>query len=149
MRENYSDSIFAPAAASRVLRECQESRKNDIKVFDLCDGLLVADIPSVPQRHLSDVMSSDAASGFVKYKETAARAETSRADSEMVTPFIIEKVTENGSERCHVIGVNLRVLQATLTETTTIHAEILDLVLSDWKNYNRQAIVGQLLSAQL
>ena len=150
LRENYSDPSFAPVAASRILSEWQKSRKNELKVCELYDALLVADIPSLPQRHLSDVMSPDAASGLEKSKETAARGETSRADSEMVTPLIIEKVAENGSERWHEIGIYLGVSQTMLTECYRplyTLKEKLNLVLSAWTNDNRQATVGQLLSA--
>ncbi|XP_062503412.1 uncharacterized protein LOC134180299 [Corticium candelabrum] len=99
MRVSGSDPRFSQAAASRLLSEWQKLRNNRLQVCELYDALLVADIPSLPQRHLSDVMSPDAASGLAKSKETAARGETSRADSEMVSPLIIEKVAENGSER--------------------------------------------------
>ena len=61
-------------------------------------------------------MSPDAASGLAKSKETAARGETSRIDSEMVTPLIIEKVAENGSERWHEIGIYLGISTSVLTE---------------------------------
>ena len=150
LRENYSDPTFAPAAASRILSEWQELRNNRLQVCELYDALLVADIPSLPQRHLSDFMSPDAASGLAKSKETAARGETSRADSEMVTPLIIEKVAENGSERWHEIGIYLGVSHSVLTECDQplyTLKEKLRKVLSAWRNENRQATVGQLLSA--
>ena len=148
--EKDSNPSFAPVAASRILSEWQKSRNNELKVCELYDALLVADIPSLPQRHLSDVMSPDAASGLAKSKETAARGETSRADSEMVTPFIIEKVAENGSERWHEIGIYLGVSRSVLTECDQplyTLKEKLRKVLSAWTNENRQATVGQLLSA--
>ncbi|XP_062519760.1 uncharacterized protein LOC134194808 [Corticium candelabrum] len=110
----------------------------------------IADIPSLPQPHLSDFISPDAASGLAKSKETTARGETSQADSEMVTPLIIEKVAENGSERWHEIGIYLGVSQATLTECDQplyTFKQKLRKVLSAWTNENRQATVGQLLSA--
>ncbi|XP_062519948.1 malignant fibrous histiocytoma-amplified sequence 1 homolog isoform X2 [Corticium candelabrum] len=150
LRENYSDSSFAPAAASRILSEWQKLRNNRLQVCELYDALLVADIPSLPQRHLSDVMSPDAASGLAKSKETAARGETSRADSEMVTPLIIEKVAENGSERWHEIGIYLGVSRSVLTECDQplyTLKEKLRKVLSAWRDKNREATVGQLLSA--
>ena len=150
LRENYSDPTFAPVAASRILSEWQKSRNNQLKVCELYDALLVADIPSLPQRHLSDVMSPDAASGLAKSKETAARGETSRADSEMVTPLIIEKVAENGSERWHEIGIYLGVSQSVLTECDQpLYSlkERLRKVLLAWRDQNRQATVGQLLRA--
>ena len=116
LRENYSDPGFAPAAASRILSEWQKLRNNRLQVCELYDALLVADIPSLPQRQLSDVMSPNAASGLAKSKESAAHGETSRADSEMVTPLIIEKVAENGSKRWHEIGIYLGVSHSVLTE---------------------------------
>ena len=150
LREKDSDPRFAPAAASRILREWQESRKNELKVFELYDALLIADIPSDPQRHLSDVMSPDAASGLEKSKETAARGETSRADSETVTPHIIEKVAENCSERWHEIGIYLGVSRSVLTECDRplyTLKEKLRKVLSFWTDQNRHSTVKQLLSA--
>ncbi|XP_062505344.1 uncharacterized protein LOC134182038 isoform X2 [Corticium candelabrum] len=131
LRENYFDPSFAPAAASRILSEWQKSRKNELK-------------------HLSDDMSPDAASGLAKSKETAARGETSRADSEMVTPLIIEKVAENCSECWHEIGIYLGVSPSVQTECDqplyTLKQKLRK-VLSAWTNENRQATVGQLLSA--
>ena len=150
LREHYSDPTFAPAAASRILSEWQKLRNNQLQVCELYDALLVADIPSLPQRHLSDVMSPDAASGLAKCKETAARGETSRADSDMVTPLIIEKVAENGSERWHEIGIYLGVSRSVLTECDQplyTLKEKLRKVLSAWRDENREATVGQLLSA--
>ena len=150
LRENYSDPTFAPVAASRILSEWQKSRNNQLKVCELYDALLVADIPSLPQRHLSDVMSPDAASGLAKSKETAVRGETSRADSEMVTPLIIEKVAENGSEHWHEIGIYLGVSQSVLTECDQPLYSLkqrLRKVLSAWTDQNRQATVGHLLCA--
>ena len=150
MRVSDSDPRFSQAAASRILSEWQKSRNNQLEVCELYDALLVADVPSLPQRHLSDVMSPDAASGLAKSKETAARGETSRADSEMVTPLIIEKVAENGSERWHEIGLNLGVSHSVLTECDqplyTLKQKLRK-VLSAWRDENRQATVGQLLSA--
>ena len=148
--EKDSDPRFAQAAASRILSEWQILRNNRLQVCELYDALFVADIPSLPQRHLSDVMSPDAASGLAKSKETAARGETSRADSQMVTPLIIEKVAENCSERWHEIGIYLGVSRSVLTECDQplyTLKEKLRKVLSAWTNHNRQATVGQLLSA--
>ncbi|XP_062509684.1 uncharacterized protein LOC134185822 [Corticium candelabrum] len=148
--EKDSDPRFSQVAASRILSEWQKLRNNRLQVCELYDALLVADIPSLPQRHLSDVMSPDAASGLAKCKETAARGETSRADSDMVTPLIIEKVAENGSERWHEIGIYLGVSRSVLTECDQplyTLKEKLRKVLSAWRDENRQATVGQLLSA--
>ncbi|XP_062515826.1 uncharacterized protein LOC134191242 [Corticium candelabrum] len=148
--EKTSDPSFAPAAATRILSEWQKSRNGKLKVCELYDALLVADIPSVPQRHLSDVMSPDATSGLEKSKETAARGEASRVDSEIVTPLIIEKVAENGLERWREIGVYLGVSRSVLSQCDQplyTLKEKLRKVLSAWIDQNRQATVGQLLSA--
>ena len=51
-----------------MLSKWQDLRNNDLKVCELYDALLVADIPSLPQRHLSDVMSPDAVSGLANLK---------------------------------------------------------------------------------
>ena len=115
------------------------------------DALLVADLPSEPQRHLSDVMSPDAASGLENPKETAACGETSAADSEMVTPLIIEKVAEVGLERWREIAVYLGVSHEVITEcdhATSLHLkDKLRRVLFAWRNENRHSTVEQLLSA--
>ena len=147
--KNFGPS-FAPAAASRILCEWQKSRNNQIEVCELYDALLIADIPSVPQRHLSDLMSLNAVSGLEKSKETATRGETSPADSEMATPLIKEEVAENGSDRWYEIGIYLGVSQAMLTECKQPQytlEEKLDLVLSAWTTEYKEATVKQLLSA--
>ena len=46
----------------------------------------------------------------------AACGETNPADSEIVTPLIIEKVAKNGLERWHEIGIYLGVSRSVLTE---------------------------------
>ena len=58
----------------------------------------IADISSVPKRHLSDVMSLDADSFSI------------------VTRLILEKVAENGSERWHEIGIYFGVSRSVMTE---------------------------------
>ena len=110
----------------------------------------IADILSLPLQHLSDFMSPDAASGLAKSKETAARGETSRGDSEMVTPLMIKKLAENIAHCCFNIGVYLGVSPSVLIECDQplyTYKQKLHKVLSAWTNKNRQATVGRLLCA--
>ena len=96
-------------------------------------------------------MSPDAAYGLEKSKETAARGEIlSPADSDMITPLIIEKVAKHVGKHWHQIGIYLGVSDDVLTECDqplyTLKQK-LHKVLSAWTDKKKQATVGQLLSA--
>ena len=145
LQQNISDSSFVQPPAFRILSEWLESRDNQLMVCELYDALLVARIPSEPQKHLSHLMLPDAATGLVQNTEDM----TLHGDSE-VTPVIIEIVAENVGDHWSEIGTYLGVTRGVMKECDQpIYnlKEKLRKVLSAWTDQTQQATVQQLLVA--
>ena len=139
LQQTISDSSFVQAPAFCILSEWLESRDNQPMVCELYDALLVARIPSEPQKHLSYLMSPDAAS-----------EKTPPGDSDRVTPLIKEIVAENIGQRWHQLGIHLDVSETVLRECERqlyTYREKLHKVLSAWTDQNQHATVQQLLVA--
>ena len=140
LQQNISDSSFVQPPAFRILSEWLESRDNQLMVCELYDALLVARIPSEPQKHLSYLMLPDAAS----------EKTTPPGDSDRVTPLIKEIVAENVGHRWHELGRYLAVSEGVLTECDQpiymLKAKSRK-VLSAWTDQNGHATVQQLLVA--
>ncbi|XP_062511401.1 uncharacterized protein LOC134187305 [Corticium candelabrum] len=140
LQQNISDSSFVQPPAFRILSEWLESRDNQLMVCELYDALLVARIPSEPQKHLSYLMLPDAAS----------EKTTPPGDSDRVTPLIKEIVAENVGHRWHELGIYLAVSEGVLRECERqiyTYKEKLHKVLSAWTGETQHATVQQLLVA--
>ena len=145
LQQNISDSSFVQRPAFHILSEWLESPDNQLMVCELYDALLVARIPSEPQKHLSYLMLPDAASGLQNTEKTAPPG-----DSDRVTPLIKEIVAENVRHRWHELGIYLGVSEGVLRECDQpIYKlkEKLHKVLSAWTDQTQHATVQQLLVA--
>ena len=139
LQQNISDSSFDQPPAFRLLSEWLELRGNQLMVCELYDALLVARIPSEPQKHLSYLMSPD-----------AATEKTPPGDSDRVTPLIKEIVAESVGHCWHELGIYLGVSEGVLRECERqlyTYKEKLHQVLSAWTDQTQHATVQQLLVA--
>ena len=145
LQQNISDSSVVQPPAFRILSEWLESRDNQLMVCELYDALLVARIPSEPQKHLSYLILPDAASGLQNTEKTAPPG-----DSDRVTPLIKEIVAENVRHRWHELGIYLGVSEGVLRECDQPIFKLkekLHKVLSAWTDQTQHATVQQLLVA--
>ena len=125
LQQTISDSSFVQPPAFRILSEWLELRDNQLMVCELYDALLVARIPSEPQKHLRYLMLPDAA-------------------------LIKEIVAENVGHRWYQLGIYLAVSEGVLRECERqlyTYKEKLHKVLSAWTDQNQHATVQQLLVA--